>query len=80
MDSPQRRALERKRPLQAGHVQSMPDVLRAFGFTERLEVVAGDDPLGQLLQLGALQHGAQLGLTDQDDLQQLALGGFQVRQ
>jgi hypothetical protein len=43
-------------------------------------VVARDDALRQLFQLGARQHVAQFGLADQDDLQQLALVRFKVGQ
>ena len=41
---------------------------------------ARDHALGELLELGPLEHRAQLGLADQDDLQQLALVGLEVGQ
>ena len=62
----------------SGPDQPVGDVLGAFLGAQRVEVEAGDDPLGQLLQLGPRQHVAQLGLADQHDLQQLAFVGFQV--
>jgi hypothetical protein len=45
---------------------------------ERLEVIAPGDALGQLPEVAAVQHLAQLGLADQDDLQQFLLGGLEV--
>ena len=39
---------------------------------------ARDHALRQLLELGPLEHRAQLGLADEDDLQQLALVGLEV--
>jgi hypothetical protein len=46
--------------------------------TQRVQVKARDDALCQLLEFGLGQHGAQFGLADEDDLQQLAFTGFQV--
>ena len=54
--------------------------LHGLGFGQRVEVVARDHALRQLLELGPREHRAQLGLADQDDLQQLALVGLQVGQ
>jgi hypothetical protein len=62
------------------HRQAVRDVGAGLGIRQRPEVVARDHALGQLFQLGLGQHGAQLGLADQDDLQQLALAGLQVGQ
>ena len=58
----------------------MLDIARGFCGRQRIEVVTRDHPLRQLFQLGSGQHAAQLGLTDQHDLQQLAVIGFQVGQ
>ncbi len=45
-----------------------------------LEVIASRDALRDLAHLGAIEHLAQLGLPDQDDLQQLLLRRLEVRQ
>jgi hypothetical protein len=76
----QRRGVEGQRALQAGHGQAVVDVLRRSRLRQRAQVVARDDALRQLLQFRPRQHGAQLGLADEDDLQQLALAGLQVGQ
>ena len=39
---------------------------------------ARDHALRQLLEVGPLEHRAQLGLADEDDLQQLPLVGLEV--
>ena len=80
MHPPQGAAAEGQRPLQARHGQAVGDVLLGFLRAQRIEVKARNHALGQLLQRGAGHHGAQLGLADEDDLQQLALAGFQVGQ
>ena len=46
----------------------------------RLEVITRRHPLGQLAHMLLCQQGTQLGLPDQDDLQQFLRGGFQVGQ
>ncbi len=43
-------------------------------------MIATGDALGELPQLDACQHLAQLGLTDQDDLQQLLRRSFEIRE
>ena len=58
----------------------MLDVLQGLGLVEGAEVKTRNHPLGELFEFGLAQDGAQLGLTDQDDLQQLALTGLQVGQ
>ena len=80
MHSPQGAAAEGQRPLQARHGQAVGDVLLGLLRAQRIEVKTRNHPLGQLLQRGAGDHGAQLRLADEDDLQQLALAGFQVGQ
>ncbi len=80
VDALERRPVERQRTGVAGHVQPVLDVLRALGVGQRVQMKTRDHALGQLLELGAGQHGAQFGLADQHDLQQLALAGFQVGQ
>ena len=72
--------IEGQRPGVTRYREPVGDVVVGFSPVQRVEVVAGNDALRQLLQLGALEHGAQLGLADQHDLQQLALVGFQVGQ
>ncbi|MPM36845.1 hypothetical protein SDC9_83449 [bioreactor metagenome] len=56
----------------------MRHVLARFVQAQRIQVIARNHPLRQLFQRRIGHHGAQLGLADQDDLQQLALTGFQV--
>jgi len=41
-------------------------------------VVAGRDALGELAELAPVEDLAQLRLTDEDDLQELLLGGLEV--
>ena len=71
-------ALERRRTREASHGQSVRDVLRALGCSQGIQVKTGDHTLGQLFEFRPRQHGAQFGLTNQHDLQQLALGGFEI--
>ena len=78
VDALQRLALERHRAAQARHFEPVLHVLRRFHRRERAQVVAGDHPLRELFQVLAREHGAQLGLADQDDLQQLALARLEV--
>ena len=51
-----------------------------LGLGERLQVVARGHTLGELAQVLAGQHLAQLGLADEDDLQELLARGLEVRQ
>jgi hypothetical protein len=74
----QGRAIEGQRALQPGHAEPVLDVVRRLVGRECAEVVARHHALRQLLEAG--DAPAQLGLADQHDLQQLALGRFQVRQ
>ena len=80
LDALQRAGVERRRAGEPGHGQPVRDVLAGLGRRQRLEVKARDHPLRQLLEFRTRQHRAQFGLADQDDLQQLALAGLQVRQ
>jgi hypothetical protein len=80
VDALERGRLKGQRPGVPGHGQPVLDVLDGLGLAQRVQMKAGNHALGQLLQLGARQHAAQLGLADQHDLQQLALAGFQVGQ
>jgi hypothetical protein len=52
-----------------------PDLL----VRQALEPVADRDALGDLAQRGVAELRLQLRLTDQDDLEELLRGGFQVR-
>ena len=66
--------------LRTRDTQAMPYV--AFGLLarQRLQVIASGDALRELAQLRAVQQFAQLRLPDQDDLQQLLRGRFQIRE
>ncbi len=65
---------------QAGDAQAVADVALGLLAGHRLEVEAGRDALVELAQVLALEHLPELRLADQDDLQQLVLGGLQVGQ
>ena len=80
VDAAQRAGVEGQRALEPGHGETVRDVLRRLLLRQRVEVVARDHALRQLLQLGPRQHAAQLRLPDQHDLQQLALAGLEVGQ
>ena len=58
----------------------MADVVLGFLGRERVQMEARDHALRELLEFGALEHRAQLGLADEDDLQQLPLVGLEVGQ
>jgi len=79
-DAVARLAVEWNQTAQASHRQPVLDVVRRLLLGQRVEVEARHHPLRELLQFGLEQHVAQLGLADQDDLQQLALVGLQVGQ
>ena len=80
VDALQRLAVERDRPRHAGDREAVANVVLGLLGRERLQVKARDDALRELLEVGPLEHRAQLGLADQDDLQELALVGLEVRQ
>ncbi len=58
----------------------MLDVLAGLGARERFQVVTRGDSLGELTEIDPREHGAQLGLSDQEDLQQLVIVRLQVRE
>ena len=64
----------------AGDAQAMAHVRGGLVLRQRDEVVAAGDALGELAQVVAVEQFAQLGLADQDDLQQLLGAGLEVRQ
>ena len=64
----------------ACHLQTVFDVGRGIGRRQCFEVVTRSDALRQLAQVGARQLLGELRLTDQNNPQQLALVGFEVRQ
>ena len=72
--------VERHRAGEPRHRQSVPDVVRRLVGRQRVEVVARDHPLRQLLHAGLGEPVAQLRLPDQHDLQQLVGVGLEVGQ
>ena len=56
VDAAQRRAVERERAAHARHREPVADVLRRLLLRQRLEVVARDDALRELLELGPREH------------------------
>src|SRR3977135_3036318 len=64
----------------AGHAQAMSHVGCGLVVSQRVEVVAPRDALGQLSQLVTPKELTQLRLADENDLQELARVGFQVSQ
>ena len=58
----------------------MLDVRARLPFGERAQVVPGGHPLGELAQLLARQESGELGLADQDDLEELLARRLEVRQ
>ena len=78
VDAPQGAGIEGVGTGQPGHRQPVGQVGQRLGRGQRLQVVAGDHPLRQLLHARRGQLAAQLGLADQDDLQQLAFMRLQV--
>ena len=62
----------------ARHLQPMPDIGPGLFLAQGLEVIACCYALVQLAQLRPAQHLCQLGLANQNDLQQLFAVGFQV--
>ena len=75
-----RACVEGQRRGQPGHREAVADVAPVSLVGQRTQVVARDHALRELFQLGPREHLAQLGLADQDDLQQLAFVGLQVGQ
>ena len=60
----------------AGYLHAMIDVLRRLLARQRLEVIAPGDALRQLAKVVLRKNVAQLGLANQNDLQQLLPCGF----
>ena len=59
---------------------AMIHIRGGLGARQRGEVIAAGNALSELAQLDAREHFAQLGLADQDDLQQLLRRRLQVRE
>ncbi|OPZ58980.1 MAG: hypothetical protein BWY87_01215 [Deltaproteobacteria bacterium ADurb.Bin510] len=66
--------------LGAGHAQAVQDVIAGFSAVERPHVVTHHDTIRKLAQVVGSQHLAQFRLTDQQDLQQLLVLGFKIRE
>ena len=64
----------------SSHLKSMTDVRARLGEGERPQVVSRGDPLRQLPQRRPFHEIDELGLSDQNDLQQLVAGRLDVRQ
>src|SRR5260221_5158891 len=64
----------------AGNLKPMLDVTADFISAERRQVIADGYSLAQLLEAGIVQAIAQLRLAHQDNLQELAIVGFEIRQ
>src|SRR5262245_54919123 len=79
MDLPQRAGIEDV-PTAAGERQPVAYVGGRLGLGEGPEVIARRDALRQLEQLLAAEELEQLGLTDQDDLEELVPLGLEVRE
>ncbi len=58
----------------------MFDVLRCLVTAQRLEVIATGNALGELSQVIPGEQVTEFRLADQDDLQQLLLGGLEIRE
>ena len=69
---------EIRRAVGAGNLQAVLDVLADLAVAERMKMVADGDALAQLAQAVLVESVAQFGLAHQDDLQQLALVGFEI--
>ena len=77
---PERPAVEGRPPVRPRHLQPVLDVALHLQARQRAQVIAHRDPLAELAQARRVQLLAQLGLAEEDDLQELALVGLQVRQ
>ena len=62
--------------LQAGNLQPVPDISGGLLEIQWLEIITGGNALIQLAKLRAAKKFHQLGLANQDNLQQLAGIGF----
>ncbi len=64
----------------AGYRDAVIHVGRRLANTQGLEVEARSDALIELSQVWRRKHAAQLGLANQEDLQELVLGGLEIGQ
>ena len=64
----------------AGELEAMANVGRGFFERECLERRHDGDALQELRQLGLLEFGCKLGLAGQNDLEQFAVRGFEIRE
>ncbi len=69
-----------KRPLASGDLQAVLDISHRFLGPQGQQVVTRGDPLGELAQLRPVHEAFQLGLTEEQNLEQFVGGGFQVGQ
>jgi hypothetical protein len=65
-------------PPGARHFEAMSHIGRDLRLAQGSQVIARNDALCHLPQFGTGQHVRQFRLTQQDDLQQLALVGFEI--
>ncbi len=73
-----RRGEERERA--AGDAQAMLQILQALALVQRVDVTAHRDALGDLAEGRPRELHVELGLADEDDLQELVGVGFVVRE
>jgi hypothetical protein len=64
----------------AGTLQAVLDVALGLVLVQRADVAGGRHALAELLHLGPLQDLAELGLADQEALQQRLVAELEVRQ
>ena len=79
-DAANRRGAENARATVARRAQAKVDVLGHFTCAERIEPEVLGDPVLELTHVASGEHGIELGLAEQHDLQQLLLRGFKVRE
>jgi len=77
---PERRTGEMGCALRAGQFEPVLDVLDHLSPVQRLEMITHRDALAKLAKTRAVEPGAQFRLPHQDDLQQLAVVQFEIRQ
>ena len=75
---PHRRGGEGRQPASAGQRQPVLNVLPDLGVRQRVQMITHRDALPQLAELVAVQAVAQFRLSHQNNLQQLAVVGFDV--
>ena len=64
----------------AGHGQTVAQVQMGLDAIQGLELPTQGNALGELPEFGTLEEGVELGLAEQDDLEQLLGRRLQVRQ